>query len=96
MVKIALFTIYGKYINAQSWTGATLLPKARTLALLPASVGHISHPGTGTPSLEISPQPQSSITVFLQTRKIGRGATHLAREKQITNHRSFTKKISGL
>ena len=33
---------------------------------------------------------------FLQTRKIGRGATHLAREKQITNHRSFTKKISGL
>ena len=92
MVKIALFTIYGKYINAQSWTGATLLPKARTLALLPASVGHISHPGTGTPGLEISPQPQSSITVFLQTR----GATHLAREKQITNHRSFTKKISGL
>ena len=52
------------------WTGATLLPNARTLALLPASSGHISHPRTGTPVLEISHQPQSSITVFCKPAKL--------------------------
>ena len=76
--------------------GATLLPHARTLALLLASVGHISHPGTGTPVLEISLQPQAYITVFCKPAKLAaEPRTSLGRNKSKTTEIS-QRKFLGL
>ena len=57
-------------------------PECEDTGPAPGLRWYISHPGTATPVLEISPQPQSSITVFANRTSLGRNKSQTTEVSQ--------------